>query len=772
MGIFDKAKAGIAHTTMVPILGNKDLRLLQTLITEEKAVLQASIRTSSDVHRSSNALSAWGGAEGPDLEDVCSKAADMLDLVANGFEKFADRQVGIRSLWKEIRLMEETLDDTKKKRKAVGSRSEREEKKLVKMSSENKNLPMQTELMQSLRDEMRELDTEIMNTEASLSDFKRKATKDALSIKFGGLLELAEKMTIVGELGKLLLEEIPLEITPPGYGRAPYNSFDKTTRLSVEANKCVSEVHFTRAEVTLQPYTPNLAQTQASQYPSARDDVYEDHSRYEDNFELPARFSKEPPSTVTSPNGSEPTSYGIAHQQQSSQRTGVSNTPISPAAAYRDSFQESSHQPQSTFSTASPTQSSADPIVDASIGSAKQVQNTRDDGYGNEIPLGEDPNDVLAGLALGGALATPDLTGQPPRPSPGDHRLSLGLGQSVGNGNLLNTTANFPNHQGDSTADAHQFAPSPTAEHGIVHDEPTHNLPPMQDTSSVSYRRPVPTHSSTAEGQESLLAYDKASPALGQSHELGSDQEINLEPPRPAFVGGARAPTPMSEPEVFSDAREGTPDLRGDVGDVNYASRAFQQPAAPISPPQPYQQPLPKPPTIIEPSASSPTYVHPPQPTRYGTASSYVDSPISVKASPRPYSQQIDQPTDEHSLAAAAAQREVEREMDNLAFTSVAHPPSGASAAAVAARADSVSPVSRAAGNGKINAGAFFKRGGGGRSSSGFVPPEGDVSDGGLSEDVEPAGNVKPLNIRRKAPAEVDGVEPEADRDAAPPYGG
>ena len=58
-------------------------------------------------------------------------------------------------------------------------------------------------------------------------------------LKFGGLLELAEKSTvsashnlsrnvdllvsqIVGDLGKLILEEIPLESTQPGLGRPFY----------------------------------------------------------------------------------------------------------------------------------------------------------------------------------------------------------------------------------------------------------------------------------------------------------------------------------------------------------------------------------------------------------------------------------------------------------------------------------------------------------------------------------------------------------------------
>lgn len=47
-------------------------------------------------------------------------------------------------------------------------------------------------------------------------------------------------MCIIGELGKLLLEEIPLEETPPGYGRAPYTGYEKTENAVNEATKCVS----------------------------------------------------------------------------------------------------------------------------------------------------------------------------------------------------------------------------------------------------------------------------------------------------------------------------------------------------------------------------------------------------------------------------------------------------------------------------------------------------------------------------------------------------
>ena len=39
-----------------------------------------------------------------------------------------------------------------------------------------------------------------------LGDFKRTQTKNWMALKFGGILECAEKATIVGEMGKLVIE--------------------------------------------------------------------------------------------------------------------------------------------------------------------------------------------------------------------------------------------------------------------------------------------------------------------------------------------------------------------------------------------------------------------------------------------------------------------------------------------------------------------------------------------------------------------------------------
>ncbi|KLO06243.1 hypothetical protein SCHPADRAFT_800361, partial [Schizopora paradoxa] len=108
----------------------------------------------------------------------------------------------------------------------------------------HKSIQQQTELLNSLRAQIRSMDSEILTEEAALSDFKRLSSKNWMILKFGGLLELAEKSTIVGDLGKLLLEEIPLEATQPGLGRPFYTGRERTEKLVSEALRCVGEVTF------------------------------------------------------------------------------------------------------------------------------------------------------------------------------------------------------------------------------------------------------------------------------------------------------------------------------------------------------------------------------------------------------------------------------------------------------------------------------------------------------------------------------------------------
>jgi hypothetical protein len=111
------------------------------------------------------------------------------------------------------------------------------------------------------------------------------------------------------------------------------------------------------------------------------------------------------------------------------------------------------------------------------------------------------------------------------------------------------------------------------------------------------------------------------------------------------------------------------------------------------------------------------------------------------------------QPRDEHALASAAAQREVEREMDSLAYTS----------ASPTSNPGSYAPRE---GGKKVTAGFFKQRG----ASRGFVPPQAEedtVGDRGVSaseDEGAQGGGTQPLNLGRKGRRSAD--------ESAPPYMG
>ncbi|KAK7691152.1 hypothetical protein QCA50_006255 [Cerrena zonata] len=245
--MFRSATTRIAHSSTIPSIGgnlNKDLRALQELILVEKTVLIALQKLSSDVARSSEALRQWGTGEGDDLGDISTAAGSLLLHFGSALSRYASHEEAIREQMKSIRTREEQLDELKRRRKAVASKADAAERKLSKMNPDNKNMQSQTDILARLRDEMRGLDTEIMNEEATLGDFKRYSVKQWLGLKFGGLQECCQKGAIVGEFGKLVIAEIPFTQTQPGLPRPYYNGHSRTEYLVAEANRMVSEVPF------------------------------------------------------------------------------------------------------------------------------------------------------------------------------------------------------------------------------------------------------------------------------------------------------------------------------------------------------------------------------------------------------------------------------------------------------------------------------------------------------------------------------------------------
>lgn len=76
---------------------------------------------------------------------------------------FVDHNANMRGCYKRIREREEELEDLRRRRRSTGQKAESAEKKLAKMGPENKGLPSQTELLERLRGEMRQVSHSLAN---------------------------------------------------------------------------------------------------------------------------------------------------------------------------------------------------------------------------------------------------------------------------------------------------------------------------------------------------------------------------------------------------------------------------------------------------------------------------------------------------------------------------------------------------------------------------------------------------------------------------------
>ncbi|GAA5885291.1 hypothetical protein JCM16303_005990 [Sporobolomyces ruberrimus] len=242
-GFFTK----IAHS---PHVNLGDFKQLHEVLTSEKRNIDSIQKLSADQSRASNAIRDWGHTEGEDLGDVLAKVSQLYDYLAQAELNYAEHSVQYRLKFKEIRTMEENLASLRRSRDQQGGKIEAQERKVSKMKEEHKDLPAAKQRLRELRDEMVGLENSVMTEDTRLGDFKRAAIREGLSLKLGALLELSEKTTIIAELGKLMVDELPTQRTQPGALRAHYDGYDRTNYLLQEAQRCLQGVTFNPAPIS------------------------------------------------------------------------------------------------------------------------------------------------------------------------------------------------------------------------------------------------------------------------------------------------------------------------------------------------------------------------------------------------------------------------------------------------------------------------------------------------------------------------------------------
>jgi len=131
-----------------------------------------------------------------------------------------------------------------RRRKSLTSKTDSADKKLNKMGPENKNLRQQTDVLVSLREQIRTLDVEIMDEEANLGDWKRTKAREWMGILFGGLLECSEKGAVVATFGRTIIGYVSTEKSQPGLPRATYSGHSQVEPLVVEAERELHKISF------------------------------------------------------------------------------------------------------------------------------------------------------------------------------------------------------------------------------------------------------------------------------------------------------------------------------------------------------------------------------------------------------------------------------------------------------------------------------------------------------------------------------------------------
>lgn len=206
--MFRSATVKIAHSSTIPVpalIGNEELRPLQDLIAAEKTVLASLQRLSLDFAKAADAMRTWAISEEDDLSDILSSSRTLLTHFSGALSRYSSIQNVIRDNMKAVRTREESLDDLQRRRRRTAASVESIKKKLTRMNQETKAFSAQMDALDISCEEMRNLDAKIAREQSTIVAFKRKCTKNWLTLKFGGLAECCEKGMIVGEIGKRMV---------------------------------------------------------------------------------------------------------------------------------------------------------------------------------------------------------------------------------------------------------------------------------------------------------------------------------------------------------------------------------------------------------------------------------------------------------------------------------------------------------------------------------------------------------------------------------------
>ncbi|KAG1874920.1 hypothetical protein F4604DRAFT_1762948 [Suillus subluteus] len=169
-------------------------------------------------------MRTWAISEGDDLSDILNSSRTLLAHFSGALNRYSSIQKIVRDNMKAVRTREESLDELQKRRRRTAASVESIKKKLTRTNQETKAFGAQMDALNTSCEDMRHLDAKIAHERSMIVVFKRKCTKNWLTLKFGGLAEFCETGMIVGEIGKRMIVELSESPKHPYVGHKHMNS--------------------------------------------------------------------------------------------------------------------------------------------------------------------------------------------------------------------------------------------------------------------------------------------------------------------------------------------------------------------------------------------------------------------------------------------------------------------------------------------------------------------------------------------------------------------
>ncbi|CAG8664553.1 1041_t:CDS:2 [Funneliformis caledonium] len=227
------------NLTSINSIVNNDTKHLTKLLAAERGVCDSLSTLTYEQNEAAKYLSIWGKSEDVDLGDITEKLALLFAKLSEYEGILAERYAQYRGHLKDIRSREETMREHRLKKESLWNKIEKEERK----ASHSKHPEAAEQKLKEFQKELEKVEKESLEgnlQETALADFKRQKLQTALLLQLDGFLEFGEKLLIIANYSRDIVEQISVETTTPGEPRKTYTGYEKTSQAISNATAALS----------------------------------------------------------------------------------------------------------------------------------------------------------------------------------------------------------------------------------------------------------------------------------------------------------------------------------------------------------------------------------------------------------------------------------------------------------------------------------------------------------------------------------------------------